>query len=376
MGDIFSIQILATCVRYLTLHTRGDAGQADGPRTPFAIAFGKAGPGNRMRLGVLAWLGAALLGGCAVNRPVETDGTHARIERRCAPATPGAGIRMNRPRSRTGSTVSDRRPSALSPRALEIAEFIGVRDLVRRIERLREQQDPGSSGTELLGLRQQLSDRILLALLEIQSAAAEADCEQERADVLADRLQEARDERVRNLTILSLLAAGVGGIVTSGLALGAEAAASGAAVLASGATGVAAAAAETGFVAAALLADSAQKFPHPRNPLADIWWHPRRSEIFPDSVWQFLNRPLREDARRRSLRQYLIDQWYRDGRLGKPGSDEERHGIALFFGPGGDYTIDELRDRAAMLDMLEADINLMAHDLEGLLEEVVALSAR
>jgi hypothetical protein len=63
---------------------------------------------------------------------------------------------------------------------------------------------------------------------------------------------------------------------------------------------------------------------------------------------------------------------YKDGRLGEPGSETERHRIALFFGGGGAYTADELRDRAVMLDMVESDVNLMSHDLEHLLQELLS----
>ncbi|HEY6260161.1 MAG TPA: hypothetical protein VIW47_01110, partial [Nitrospiraceae bacterium] len=57
------------------------------------------------------------------------------------------------------------------------------------------------------------------------------------------------------------------------------------------------------------------------------------------------------------------------------GSETEQRRIALFFGEGGSYEIEDLRARAAMLDLLESDINLMSQDLERLMEEILLQSS-
>jgi hypothetical protein len=88
-----------------------------------------------------------------------------------------------------------------------------------------------------------------------------------------------------------------------------------------------------------------------------------------------LTRPLREDPQHYSLRESLILRWRQDGRLGEAGSERERRRVALFFGDGGSYDIEDLRARAAMLDLLESDINLMSQDLERLLEEILLQDA-
>ncbi|MGE3979379.1 MAG: hypothetical protein AB7F94_17615, partial [Nitrospira sp.] len=49
----------------------------------------------------------------------------------------------------------------------------------------------------------------------------------------------------------------------------------------------------------------------------------------------------------------------------------EQRRIALFFGEGGSYSIEDLRDRAAMLELLKTDVNLMSQDLERLMEEIL-----
>jgi len=144
--------------------------------------------------------------------------------------------------------------------------------------------------------------------------------------------------------------------------LGAEATAAGVVVIAAG-TG------EAAVGSLALFVDTEHEFWHRRNLLHELWAGPKHPRLMPVSVWRFINRVAPNDASRKCLRETLVERWRRDGRSGKPGSDDERHRIALFFGSGGSYRINELRDRAAMLDMLEADINLMSHDLEDFLLE-------
>ncbi|UVT19868.1 MAG: hypothetical protein H8K03_19125 [Nitrospira sp.] len=93
------------------------------------------------------------------------------------------------------------------------------------------------------------------------------------------------------------------------------------------------------------------------------------------SVWRHLTRSLREDSEEYSLREFLILRWWQDGRFVEVGSEREKRRIALFFGDGGSYYVEDLRARAAMLDLLESDINLMSQDLERLLGEILLQDA-
>lgn len=85
-----------------------------------------------------------------------------------------------------------------------------------------------------------------------------------------------------------------------------------------------------------------------------------------------MTRPLPEDPDQYSLRESLIMRWRQDGRLGEAGSELEQRRTKLFFGEGGSYSIDDLRDRAAMLELLKTDVNLMNQDLERLMEEILS----
>jgi len=178
-------------------------------------------------------------------------------------------------------------------------------------------------------------------------------------------LEKGRQQWVTRLTVFSLVVAGLGAIFSGALSLEAQGVAADAVTIGSGA-------AEIALGSAALFGEARHELRHERNILREVWEGPEQSRLLPVLVWRFLTHPSGDDRTHRSLRESLIARWRDDGRLGKPGSEEERHRIALFFGNGGTYTMDELRDLEAMLALLEADINLMSHDLEELLKEVLA----
>jgi hypothetical protein len=126
-------------------------------------------------------------------------------------------------------------------------------------------------------------------------------------------------------------------------------------------------------VATALLFGSASgRLRSERNLLRDIWERPARSDLFPGPVWRYLTRRPEGEAGRPSIAEGVIAAWRAAELLGEPGSGTERARIALLFGPGGVYTVEELEARDAMLDLLEAQIALMSGDLRLLLQELLA----
>ncbi len=315
-----------------------------------------------------------LASGCATeSRRPDTLLHFGAIERRCGPESDiqQTGLRMSlaqkSSQEKTDFGAADLPAGRFSLQSQDIADTIGAKDLLTQMAALGVEaaQNAPDSSIQLLLVRQQLSDRILLALLDVKSAAAEANCEEKRADQLADQLQERRDARARRLTIFAVLGGGVIGILSGGLA------AADPSSMAGGLAAIAAGVVASAFGAAALFDDPQYEFQHRRNLLREIWEGPNQPSLFPVSVWRFLNRPLRDDPAQRSLRETLIARWRHDGRLGEPGSDTEQRRMALFFGRGGSYEIEDLRARAAMMDLIEAEVDLMSHDLERLMQEAL-----
>jgi hypothetical protein len=257
-----------------------------------------------------------------------------------------------------------------SPQAQNIADSIGVKDLLAQLTILKAEADQnnGTVTIQRLHVHQQLSSRVLLAFLDVARTAAEADCEEERADQLADGLQEVRDKRIRRQTLIAIVGDAMIGIVAGGLSLALQETASAAAAIFGGSVA-------TWFGMAAFFDDTRYEFQHARNLLQELWRGPKEPALIPMSVWRHLTRPLSDDPAQRSLRESLIIRWRQDGRFGEAGSETEQRRIALFFGEGGSYEIEDLRARAAMLDLLESDINLMSQDLERLMEEILLQSS-
>lgn len=256
--------------------------------------------------------------------------------------------------------------TGFTPQSLQVAGTIGALRLLTQLpdlERAAAQQTEGAK-ERLRDVRLELSDRILLALLQVTSISAEIVCEAERADQLADRLEEKEVSQSRTLTILAILATGVAGIAGGAVAIANQAATEGIFAVVGGALA-------TAFSGLALKEDLHSHFKHPRNLLRDVWEGPTSSGLFPEVVWRFLNRPLEEDPTS-TLRLAIIERWRNDGRLGPPSSALEQRRTGLVFGDGGDYEVEDLRARAQMLDMLESQVSLMNQYLERLLEEVLA----
>ena len=289
-------------------------------------------------------------------------------ERRCGPTLP-----LDPLDSGTAQQLSADRVAFLkhqfSSTAFDTASALGVLPFLDRLVSLEDEVGPRGEGPALTYVRERrhVTDRITLGILDVSSASVEADCEQRRAALLAEHLQKTLDERERTYTVLGLLGSGVFTIISGGIGIGANSI--GVFNTANIAT-VIGGASELIFGTAALADTTAKgELRHERNLLRDIWTG--ENSTFAPAVWSFLNRPLLEEPAQRTFRENLISQWHEEGRLGPAGTDTEQHRIDLFFGKGGSYTVDELRDRAAMLDLLATDISLMHQGLNGLIRELL-----
>ena len=207
--------------------------------------------------------------------------------------------------------------------------------------------------------------RILLAIIAVSSTTAHVSCEIERTYEVADRLKNAETARVKQQTLWAVIIGAGAAVASGGFSIAATpSAAEGIASIIGGTI-----AGTLGI--SALYQESKQDFEHHDNILREVWEKPDQPDYFPPSVWEFLNRPMKQDAGSRTFREELIDGWRQEGRLGAVGSDEERLRIALLFADGGVYRSSDLVVRGQMLDMLRATVALMNQDLELLIREVM-----
>jgi hypothetical protein len=249
--------------------------------------------------------------------------------------------------------------------ALRTAETVGVLTYLRDLTAMYEA--PDTALVRILLRRQQLHDHIILAVLEIESATAEIICERDRADQLADRIDEVDGARVKQLTIASIIIGGLTGIVTgaAGLAIAGTIA---------DASSIGGGALSAWLGLSALWTHSEVDLQHDRNILQEVWEHPDHPQILSPLLWRYLDR--RSDGEQGSPRKELVNAWGQKGRLGAPDSDDERHRRDLFFSRGGRYTASELRARASMLETLEATLRLLHEELEVLTRESTSFAVR
>lgn len=328
----------------------------------------------RTRLGIVACC-LLLIGlqGCAGGLQIRTDDDGDEItDSHCIPATgpptdvailPDTGQPHRIDIHRTSAVTEPVRPSRFSPRAREIAAIIGVQSLLGEFQLLEDEMSRGLERASLhsLAVRQELSDRLLLALFDANSIAAELECEKARAEDLASQLEEIRNDIQQGRTIMAILADSISGVFAGTfLLLGSE--------ILSGLLDLSGSVAALGFGVAALGGDQAYEFTHGRNLMTDVWRGELTGHQFPQSVWHYLSRPARPNGKR-SRRDNIIGQWQH--RLGKPGSKQEQRLTELYFGRGGIYRSNELRHRAEMLGLLKTHVNLMTQDLKLLFLEAL-----
>ncbi len=192
-----------------------------------------------VRLLVSLALTMASASGCASLITSAQKGTATEHSQRCAPEI--AKTQPDRAPAQVKkfvpTTPSLRVEQQFTPVAVRVAETIGVLGLVNELTDLRTSRPVNI--LEVLVRRQELTERTQLAILEVNSATAEIVCERDRADQLADRIDEVDGARVKQLTIASIVFGGIAGIVTGGIGLaagasvGADAATVGGGVLAS-----------------------------------------------------------------------------------------------------------------------------------------------
>ncbi|HTL60895.1 MAG TPA: hypothetical protein VL261_04540 [Nitrospira sp.] len=297
--------------------------------------------------------------------PVSSPGMN--YERHCSSSVP------LEPLDADASQMSSERMASLKGQftltSFKTATALGVVPFLDRLLILEAQVGPGGEGPALEYVRERrhITDRITLGILDVSSLAVEADCEEGRASLLAEHLQKSLDKRQNVYTVLGLVGSGVLTIISGAIGVGASSI--GVLNTANVAT-VIGGASELIFGSAALMdTTGTEELHHERNLLRDIWTG--ENSAFVPTVWSFLNTRSTEEPTEPTLRESLIVRWREEGRLGPPGSDTERHRIDLFFGNGGRYTIDELRARAAMLDLLETEISLMHQGMNRLIRELL-----
>ncbi len=315
----------------------------------------------------------ALCAGCALTTGYSEQRTTETNERRCAPSQTETKLRavsledvdhsQDEPLVRA---TRDRLPTSFSWRAIQTAQAIDVLPLINQLELAEELPEVDASRRiSILSLRQEVLGRVLLSMIAISSTAAHISCEIERTYQVADRLKNSEQARIKQQTLLAVIIGAGAAVASGGFSLAATES------IGEGIAGIVGGTIAGALGISALYQESEQYFEHPDNILREVWDEPDTARFIPPSVWEFLDRPMKEGPDRRTFREELVDGWRQEGRMGAEGSEEERKRIQLLFAGGGTYRSSDLVVRGQMLDMLRATILLMNREVEVLIREVM-----
>lgn len=227
------------------------------------------------------------------------------------------------------------------------AETMGLVPTLSKMALLKKKGK--TNGFEWLNLRQTVLERALITQNAIAKTIANFDCDKERTEILADYLAQSENDRTKELALLAIIAGAVGATATGGLSLAGYETASNTVAIISGLIGGA-------IGLTALSGEQEHHLDHPKNPIREAWLNPKESEFFPVPVWKFLNDPASPNHPI-SRRENLLEEWKVSGWLGDSPEDYQ-HRTQLFIGNGGKYTLDELRTRAQILDVLKDEVSL------------------
>jgi hypothetical protein len=255
-----------------------------------------------------------------------------------------------------------------SVRARNISISAGAMKALNEFTKIEPKAMAGSDSAKLalLFVRQQIDERLNLAVLDISSVLAEVECEKDRAIQLRTHLMHVTNKHVKVLNIGSIVVGAVATVVSSVISLYKpndnlliqSVSIAGATV--------------GGYLALKQIFISRKAyFNHPRNHLRDIWQNSSRPTTFPPNVWHFLTKQYIVDGKSMTGRQMLIKQFIDIGAMAKTNKRDNTNRASLFFGNGGYYTVNTLTDRINMLELLETEINLMKYDLKRLHQEIL-----
>ena len=307
----------------------------------------------------------ASIGGCTTVLTPPHQSAANESSQRCVPAMTKRARSAPAAEDQTLAKPTAEALSRFSADALQVAAVARVVPLLNHIaiNNGAVRQDPFPAMVS----RQRLTELLLLTLFEVTSVTAELTCERDRADQVADRIDEIDGARVKRLTIASILFGGIAGIVSGGIGLAAGGSVGGEAADVAG--GLLA----SWFGVSALFTHSEVDFHHDRNVLREIWDDPQDPRLFSPTIWRYLHQAREEGGK--VPREQVLDSWNQAGRLGEHGSPDEQDRRQLFFGPGGRYGAADLRARASMLETLEASIRVLYEQLEVLMREIVEQTA-
>lgn len=267
--------------------------------------------------------------------------------------------------------------SKLPPNALQMARILGVESDIEKLSSLIAAKGAGAApglSLEELSLRQQITEGVIAASLDVDSVGAEIDYEREQTVEMRSLLRYKRDRAIGS-TNLAVLAAGTGLGIVGGLLQFSDATSGAGTAIALAAGGV-----STLFSLRSYKQVHGGKRPAwiLPNMLAAFFGQPAEQHShYPDDIWAYLNSVPPGATSQASRKEQMLAGWVAAGRIGSPDSPQWKRRIELLTSTNAadkDLGIELLNERAAMLADVADQVSLMKHDLADLLRALRPLT--
>jgi hypothetical protein len=264
--------------------------------------------------------------------------------------------------------------NAQKPTSESTARLIGVLPEVDQLRELSSRSGPADPATrwQILWLHQHVSEQVMAASLQVDATIAQIDNEISRADELRGFLSDRRDRAVSRANLLSILIGGGVGATSSGLQLSRSLDKPAAAV------GIAAGTLSASLALAGIRAQKGHtsQFDFTSNMLAQFFDRPTLPDSrYPATIWTFLNQDAPNAPAGTTRRQQLLQTWVQVDRIDSLSSTEKINHVTSQPSQLLQLSIDDLEDRAAMLQDVRARISFLKRDLGNLLTSLPAVDA-
>lgn len=260
-------------------------------------------------------------------------------------------------------------PSQLSSGAKQVAQLIGVMELVERLQNLppRERNLGPEMNMEALRLRQQITETVLTVSLEADGAIAEIDSETEKLVAIRSLLEARRDRALQIGTLANLITSGAAGIIGTSLQFGDSTAKAGNWI------GIGGNSVSTLLSLIGIRQQQGGKYVLRESPnmLAPLFG--RETEYhatYPEAFWQYLNLPVPTEPERGTRIERLRKEWIQFGHLDEKETAKSKDKVAFLTSRSSEQrrlTIDLINDRTAMLAGVKVWAELMKRDLSKLM---------
>lgn len=232
-----------------------------------------------------------------------------------------------------------------NPKISFMAEVLGVSEVLYSYLEEIEKAEPDEA--LLIQYSRRIERAIQMASFETSAITGGIDCEEEKAEQIANFLENRTKRKETNRTVAAIV---TGALVSTGTGVALIAGASGSLLEVFGIVG---GLTEVWLGVSILRLKKYVDIDHPVNVIHMVYENDNSKMVFPVSVWKYITIPL--SGEEISKRERVIQRW-----------DEyevELGALETIRSEGGRYDAEMLKTRANMLDQLEAQIYLMKQDL-------------